>query len=406
MPGAMRGNQPDPGEGKTMTTRRRILGLIAGAAAIPLAVSSAMAEQTVTLGIVSATTGPLAAPGKFQLNGFKLAAEEVNAKGGIKVGGKTYKVALKIYDTHCNSAAGASAMQRLASVDRVPVVLGELCSSVAAAEAPIAKDFKVPLILTVPTGPSLTRGGNPYLFRVNSHAALLNKGLAAFIIAKGWTPISYIAWNNDAGRGGVRTLGAQLPKNIKNAYTGYFNVGEVDFSSHISNIRAKKAKAVILLMDEEPGSLAIKQIRASGLNIQLIGTLAMGSNRFLKRLDKKSISGMVQYSAFPPKADVPRIKNFSSLYEKKYGEEAHGFAAQSYDGLMIALAAMQKAGTVSGRTKIRDALAKMDYTGVMGRIKFDKKGQASPPVYITEWCADGTRRILAPADAVAGCGRG
>ncbi|MDH3234529.1 MAG: ABC transporter substrate-binding protein [Alphaproteobacteria bacterium] len=389
-----------------MKRQNRIAGLIAGAVALALGVTTQAAAETLTIGIVSATTGPLAAPGKFQLNGFKLAAEEVNSKGGVTIGGKTYKVELKIYDTHCNAAAGASAMQRLASVDRVPVVLGELCSSVAAAEAPIAKDFKVPLILTVPTGPSPPRGGNPYLFRVNSHAALLNKGLAAFMAAKGWSPIAYIAWNNDAGRGGVRTLGAQLPKSIKNAYTGYFNVGEVDFSSHISNIRAKDAKAVVLLMDEEPGSLAIKQIRASGLKIQLIGTLAMGSNRFLKRLDKKTIAGMVQYSAFPPKADVPRIKNFSARYEKKYGEEAHGFAAQSYDGLMIALAAMRKAGTVSDRGKIRDALASMDYTGVMGRIKFDKKGQASPPVYITEWCNNGTRKILAPADAKAGCGSG
>jgi len=389
-----------------MQAQRQLLGLVAGAAAVALVVSSPSSAETLTIGIVSATTGPLAAPGKFQLNGFKLAAEEVNAKGGVSVGGKTYKVELKIYDTHCNAAAGASAMQRLASVDKVPVVLGELCSSVAAAEAPIAKDFKLPLILTVPTGPSLTRGGNPYLFRVNSHAALLNKGLAAFIAAKGWSPISYIAWNNDAGRGGVRTLGAQLPKNIKNAYTGYFNVGEVDFSSHISNIRAKNAKAVVLLMDEEPGSLAIKQIRSSGLNIQLIGTLAMGSNRFLKRLDKKTIAGMVQYSAFPPKADVPRIKNFSARYEKKYGEEAHGFAAQSYDGLMIALAAMKNGGTVTDRNRIREELAKIDYTGVMGKIRFDKNGQASPPVYITEWCDDGTRKILAPADAAAGCGKG
>lgn len=389
-----------------MKTGRKLLGLVVGATATALAISSPGAAETLTIGIVSATTGPLAAPGKFQLNGFKLAAEEVNSKGGVAVGGKTYKVELKIYDTHCNAAAGASAMQRLASVDKVPVVLGELCSSVAAAEAPIAKDFKVPFILTVPTGPSLTRGGNPYLFRVNSHAALLNKGLSAFIAKNGWSPIAYIAWNNDAGRGGVRTLGAQLPKNIKNAYTGYFNVGEVDFSSHISNIRAKGAKAVVLLMDEEPGSLAIKQIRSSGLNIQLIGTLAMGSNRFLKRLDKKTIAGMVQYSAFPPKADVARIKNFSARYEKKYGEEAHGFAAQSYDGLMIALAAMKSGGTVADRSRIREELAKIDYTGVMGKIRFDKNGQASPPVYITEWCADGTRKILAPKDAVAGCGKG
>jgi branched-chain amino acid transport system substrate-binding protein len=385
---------------------RMILATIAVGLALPMALAAPARAATLKIGIVSATTGPLAAPGKFELNGFRLAAEELNAKGGVKIGGKTYKIELKIYDTHCSAAAGASAMQRLASVDNVPVVLGELCSSVAAAEAPIAKDNKMPLILTVPTGPSLTKQNNHWLFRVNSHAALLNKGLAAYIAKHNLSPLAFIAWNNDAGRGGVRTLKAQLPARIKTVYTGYFNVGEVDFSSHIANLRAKGAKAVVLLMDEEPGSLAIKQIRDAGLKIQLIGTLAMGSNRFLKRLDAKMLAGMVQYSAFPPEADVPRIKRFSTKYRKKYGEEAHGFAAQSYDGLMIAIKAMQKAGTVGDRQKIRDALAGITYKGVMGLIKFDRNGQASPPVYITQWCADGTRRILAPADAKAGCGKG
>jgi branched-chain amino acid transport system substrate-binding protein len=369
--------------------------------------SASRAEDgKVVVGIVSATTGPLAAPGKFELNGFRLAAERINAKGGIEVGGKKYRLELKVYDTHCSAAEGASAAQRLASVDRVPVILGELCSSVAAAEAPIARDNKVPLILTVPTAPNLTTGKNPYLFRVNANNAQLNVALAKFVADKRWGPLAFIAWNNDAGRGGVNGMKKLLKGKVKTSYVGYFNVGEVDFSSHISNIRKDDAKAVMLLMDEEPGSLAIKQIRASGLKVHLIGTLAMGSNRFLKRLDAKSLDGMVQYNAFPPNADVPRIQAFSKAYKAKYGEEAHGFAAQSYDGLFVAVDAMKRAGTVTNGSAIRDALAKTSYDGVIGKIEFDSKGQASPPVYITQWCKDGTRRILYPASAAAGCGKG
>lgn len=375
-----------------------ILGLVGNA--------SRAEDGKVVVGIVSATTGPLAAPGKFQLNGFRLAAEEINAKGGIEVGGKKYSVELKVYDTHCNAAEGASAMQRLATVDRVPVVLGELCSPVAAAEAPIARDNKVPLILTVPTAPNLTSGDNPYLFRINADNAQLNVALAKFVADKAWGPLAFIAWNNDAGRGGVNGMKKLLGDKLKTGYVGYFNVGEVDFSSHISNIRKGGAKAVMLLMDEEPGSLAIKQIRAGGLKVDLIGTLAMGSNRFLKRLDAKALDGMVQYNAFPPNADTPRIQAFSKAYKAKYGEEAHGFAAQSYDGLFVALDAMKRAGTVANGAAIRDALAKTSYDGVIGKIEFDAKGQASPPVYITQWCEDGSRRILFPAAAAAGCGKG
>lgn len=367
--------------------------------------ANALAQDKVTVGIVTSLTGPMAPPGKFQSNGFNLAAEELNAAGGIAVGGRKYQVELKVYDTRANPAEGASAMQRLATVDKVPVVLGELHSGVAAAEAPVAQDYGIPLILTVPTGPSLTEQGNRFLFRVNASNDQLNLALADFIQKQGWAPLSFIAWNNDAGRGGVNGM-KKLIGEANTGYVGYFNVGDVDFSSHFSNIRAANARAVMLFMDEEPGSLAIKQLRDAGLKTQLIGTLAMGSDRFLKRLDAARLDGMVQYNAFPPNANTPRIRAFSERYRKKYGEEAHGFAAQSYDGLMLAAAAMQKAGTVSDGKALREALAAIEHDGVIGRIRFDAKGQAHPPVYVTQWCANGKRRILYPENVKADCGAG
>jgi len=380
--------------------------ILAAMAALALLISGpAFSQGKITIGIVTALTGPMAAPGVFQMNGFRLAEEEINAGGGVAVGGRKYTVELKVYDTRANPSEGASAMQRLATVDKVPVVLGELSSGVAAAIAPIAQDYSLPFILTVPTGPNLTEQGNPYLFRVNANNQQLNMAVSDFLSKQGWAPIAFIAWNNDAGRGGVNGMKEML-STAKDGYVGYFNVGEVDFSSHISNIRNSKAQAVMLFMDEEPGSLAIKQIRDAGLKVHLVGTLAMGSDRFLKRLDAQRLDGMVQYNAFPPNAAAPRIKNFSQRYKAKYGEEAHGFAAQSYDGLMVALAAMQKAGTVADGKALRDALAKIEHQGVIGTIKFDRKGQAAPAVYVTQWCANGTRRILYPESAKGACGTG
>lgn len=378
--------------------------ILALAAAFAYAVP-ASSQEKITIGIVTALSGPLSAPGTFQMNGFRLAEEEINRQG-FTVAGKKYNIQLKVYDTRCNAAEGASAMQRLATVDKVPLALGELCSPVAAAEAPIAQDYAVPLIITVASAPDLTEQGNRYLFRVNANNEQLNVALADFVAKQGWSPLAFIAWNNDAGRGGVNGMKKFLPSSISTGYVGYFNVGDVDFSAHVSNIRAQNARAVMLLMDEEPGSLAIKQIRDAGLKTQLVGTLAMGSDRFLKRLDAKRLEGMVQYNAFPPNANVPTIRAFSELYRKKFGEEAHGFAAQSYDGLKLAVAAMEKAGTVTDGKKLRDTLAGIDYNGVIGRIKFDAKGQAQPPVYVTQWCADGKRRILYPESLKADCGAG
>ena len=202
----------------------------------------AEAEETVTIGIVTAQTGPLAAAGKLQTNGFQLAADAINKAGGAKVAGKSYDVALKIYDTRCNAAEGASAMQRLATIDKAPVVLGELCSPVAAAESPIAADFQMPLIITIATGPASRTRAIAYTFRVNANNTQLTKSLADYVAARNLSPLAFIAWNNDAGRGGLNGMRKELPKSVEIGYVGYFNVGEVDFSSHIANIRSSVPK--------------------------------------------------------------------------------------------------------------------------------------------------------------------
>lgn len=387
-----------------MTLRRR--SLAAALAGTLVAAGGARAQPaTLSIGILTALSGPLAAPGRFQMNGFNLARDELNEAGGIEMGGRRLRVELRVYDTRGNPAEGASAMQRLVTVDRVPVVLGELSSAVVPAVAPIAEENEVPFIMTVPTGPGLTRLRNRFVFRVNAHNDMLGKALADFVAQRDWRPLAFIAWNNDAGRGGVQGMREALPPGFPIAYTGFFNVGEVDFSAHITNIRNAGARAVMLFMDEEPGSLAISQIRAAGLNVQLIGTLAMGSDRFLQRLDAQRLAGMVQYNAFPPNAPIPRIQAFSQRYRARFNEEAHGFAAQSYDGLMMAAAAIRAAGAANG-ARIREALARIEHQGVTGTLKFDAQGQASPPVYVTEWCADGRRSILYPPDLAAGCGAG
>ncbi len=386
--------------------RRSFAAGMAGAIAMPGLRAEAQGAGTVTFGILTALSGPLAAPGRFQMNGFNLARDALNEAGGIEVAGRRLRVELRVYDTRGNPAEGASAMQRLTTVDRVPVVLGELSSAVVPAVAPIAEENDVPFIMTVPTGPGLTKLRNRYVFRVNAHNDMLGRALADFVAQRDWRPLSFIAWNNDAGRGGVAGMRAALPSGWPIAYVGYFNVGEVDFSAHITNIRNGGARAVMLFMDEEPGSLAISQIRAAGLPIQIIGTLAMGSDRFLARLDAQRLNGMVQYNAFPPNAPLPNIQAFSSRYRARFNEEAHGFAAQSYDGLMLAAAAMRAAGTATDGRRIRDAIARIDHDGVTGRLRFDAEGQAEPPVYVTEWCADGRRSILFPAALAAGCGAG
>src|SRR5258708_7749618 len=130
---------------------RRFLLAASLAWAMAMAASPAPAQERLVIGVLTALTGPLAAPGRFQMNGFNLAVDALNEAGGIQVGSRRLRVELRAYDTRGNPAEGASGMQRLTTVDRVPVVLGEVSSAVVAAIGPIAADNEVPFVLTRPT---------------------------------------------------------------------------------------------------------------------------------------------------------------------------------------------------------------------------------------------------------------
>lgn len=376
------------------------------AAGAPPGIPMVEPPNTVTVGIVSPGTGSAAARGVLQLNGFKLAVEHIRKSGGFTVAGEKYAVALKIYDTKCSAEEGSTAMRDLTASDRVPVVLGEICDEAADAEARIAQQHGVPIVFTAPTGDGLTSDNNPWVFRVNPRQRQLVAALAQYIGGQAWSPLAMIARNSDAGRLGVHNMKALLPRAIHSGYVGYFNSGAEDFAGHIAQLRKTTAAAALLLMDAEPASALIIQLHKAGLKIPLAGMPATGSDSFGRRLDGDHLDGMVQAAVFPPEADVPGIKSFGARYRTMYKSDPHGLAAHAYDGLFAAVDAMRRAGTVSDAKAVRDALTRTDLPGISGRVRFDATGQSAPPVYITGWCADGKRRILAPKMAVAPCGKG
>ncbi len=377
---------------------------VAGGAAKAQGLPMTEPANTVTLGIVSPTTGSAASRGMLQLNGFRLAAEHIRKSGGFTVAGKKFGVEFKIRDSGCNADGGAKAMRELTGADRVPVVLGEICDEAAGAEAAIARKRGVAIVFTGPTGDALTAGDNSWVFRINARRRQIDAALADYIGAQPWSRVAVIARNSDSGRLGVRRMKLLLPGPIGRGYVGFFNSGAEDFAGHIAKLHA--ADAALLLMDQEPASALIRQLRDAGLTIPLAGLPATGSVAFGRRFEGDQLDGVFQTTVFPPRANVPGIKSFGAAYRSKYQSEPNGFAAHAYDGVFAAVDAMRRAGTVSDAKAVRGALARTDMPGVTGPIRFDTTGQNAPPVFITGWCAGGKRRILAPKSAAAPCGKG
>jgi len=101
------------------------------------------------------------------------------------------------------------------------------------------------------------------------------------------------------------------------------------------------------------------------------------------------------------------VADYKAFHKRDFPyDQAPLCSSSCYDHVFMLVEAMKKAGTASDRKKIRDALAGFRHEGVIGTIQFDKNGQANPPVYVTQWCSDGRRRVIYPESMKADCGAG
>src|ERR1700744_5668975 len=136
--------------------------LSTAALAIALLSSTAYAE-TIKIGVNEPLTGAFAASGTYVVNGAKIAADEINAKGGLL--GK--KVELVIEDNKSNPTEAASVAEKLITDDKVPVMMGAWGSSLTLAVMPKLMQYKLPMVVETSSSSKITTSGNPYIFRIS-----------------------------------------------------------------------------------------------------------------------------------------------------------------------------------------------------------------------------------------------
>src|ERR1700751_406064 len=132
------------------------------AVAVPLLSGTADAE-TIKIGVNEPLTGAFAASGTYVVNGAKIAADEINAKGGLL--GR--KIELVIEDNKSNPTEAAAVAEKLITGDKVPVIMGAWGSSLTLAVMPKLMEYKVPMVVETSSSSKITTSGNPYIFRIS-----------------------------------------------------------------------------------------------------------------------------------------------------------------------------------------------------------------------------------------------
>ena len=137
-------------------------------AGLMLASQAPARADDIDIGVNMPLTGDFAASGTYVANGARIAAEEINARGGVL--GR--KLNLVVEDSKSNPTEAAAVTEKLITKDKVPVILGAWGSTLTLAVLPKLMEYKVPMVVETAGAPKITASGNPYVFRIAATSAL------------------------------------------------------------------------------------------------------------------------------------------------------------------------------------------------------------------------------------------
>ena len=351
-----------------MKPYRLVVAVAASLALAPLA----SAQESVRIGVVQPMTGPVAYDGNIYVNTVKMLVDDFNAKGGVL--GK--KIELVIEDGACNPAQSVNAAEKLIVRDKVVGLLGAFCSTSTAAVMEVAKKHKVPLVTGISTAAQLTEQGNPYFFRAVATTPMLGNAfgpvLPKAVKAKRF---AFLTLNDDWGR----SMQASYPKAIERGggeivANEFFQQSDLQFLSQITKVKAANPDAIVLAANTQQAVALSKQIRELGVTVPLIGEGAWSSDSYIKLAGPaaEGVYGLVEY-VYTIKSPINEA--FVKEFQAKLKENPSKFAGAAHNVLHIMVDAIRRAGAADPE-KIRAALEKTDYNGLVGNIKFDDKHQA------------------------------
>lgn len=336
-----------------------------------LACSGLVQAADIKIGIAEALTGGAAQYGVAIRNGFALAADEINANGGINGN----KIQLVIEDEQGKKEEAINVFKKLIFQDKVLMIFGPTLSNSMFAAGPVANAAKTVVFGTSNTANGITDIG-PYVFR-NSvmESDVLPVTVARATKHYSLKKVAVIYGNDDAfTKSGYDVFKKVLEEQkLPVTTTETYVKGDVDFKAQLTKIKASNPDAVICSCLAEEAANIMVQARGLGIKVPFIGGNGFNSPKLFE-ISKLAGEGTFVGSPWANTNPAPANKTFVAAYMKKYNAEPNQFAAQGYDALNIAAAALKDvklSGDISAdREALKNALPKAAISGATGPFKF------------------------------------
>ncbi len=358
-----------------------------GGAAAPAAATE------IKIAVLAPLSGSQPTFGAMTRDGALLAIEEYSkAHNGGVLGGKTIKAIVE--DSQCSPDPAVNAANKVIDQDKVHYIVGEVCSSASIPVSEIANAKKILQISPTSTNPDVTvdKEGKTkdYIFRacfidpfqgtVGANFALNTLGAKkAFIL---------LDQSNDYVKGLAEFFEAAFVKGGgtvvgKESYNGKT---DTDFSAILAKVAEAQPDMVYLPDYYQAVNLVTKQAKDKGINIPFMG----GDGWDSSDLDLVAANGGFFTNHYSPEDPRPEVQNFVNGFKAKYNATPDALAALAYDATMILLNSIDKAG-VDDATKVKDAMAAIEYQGVSGKTTYDAQHNPVKAATILQVTTDGVK---------------
>jgi len=366
------------------------VGLIAPAA-------PASAQAPVKIGVLTPLSPPGdASAGQLILRGAKMAAEEINAHGGV-LGGR--KVELVVEDDGGTPEKGVAGFRKLASQDHVTAVMGQFHSSVTEAVQELAEQLKIPMFSTQASSRGITEKHLTYTFRTHVIDPDRAQFWTRWIVQQGFKRVAMIAENTDYGLGlSEETKKAFKAMDVKAELKAIiFDRAVVDLTPQLLEIKNWKPDVVLNVGVGTPVYLIIKQAVDIGLfpAVPMLVSYDLPARaEFWKNLgDKGTYITFIAYY-HPTMKLTSRGEAFRARYREQFKEEPVYGALNGYAQIMLIAEAIDAAKSDVGEAVAKAILAGK-FQGWNGTISFTHGDgpywqQWTPPMLMMQYAKPDT----------------
>ncbi len=396
-------------------SQKIVMSLAAGAVILAVGgpATAKVEGDTIILGSAISLTGKYSTNGENTQRGYDLAAKRINEMGGVKVGGKSYKIKVVYYDDESTGARAAQLAERLIKQDGVKFMLGPYSSGMTKAVAPVTEKYNVLMVEAEGASRSLFTQGFKNMFAVLSTSEQYLReaiGLAVELAAKEGKKgsdlkLAMVFENDpfsldvragvleDAKKHGIKiVIDDKMPRDLN------------DILATLTKVRALKPDILAISGHTKGAVTAGRQIKELQIQVPMIAITHCESAKVIEKYGA-AVEGFLCPTQWAETMSYEgkyfgSAKKFFDDYTKEYGETPPYQAAQASAAVLVWKEAFERANSFD-TDKLRAALNTTDMKTFYGGIKFDSSGKNMAKPMALRQIQGGQLHVVAPAKFAA-----